>query len=111
MLTFLSIVVGLQDEVRKGNGFILRTDGTVEDYNPDAESKVYNFNELKTKCGMDLAQILSLNNHGMLVCDEEAMFTGKAVNPLATMLFRLAYNDNSLGVIGDCVYCPSNAIN
>lgn len=111
MLTILSIVVGLQDEVRKGNGFILRTDGTVEDYNPDADSKVYNFAELKQKCGMSMSEIVDLKNRGMLVCDEEAMFSGKSVNPLATMLFRMAYNDNSLGIIGDCVYCPSNAIN
>jgi hypothetical protein len=102
-------------QIQSGKGFIIRTNGDVVPFNPTVEHedyKVYEMKSVREACNFDYFEIARLNDDMILICDEEALCKNSPViNTIATKLYQNAYNNDSIGIFGDCVICHTRAVN
>jgi hypothetical protein len=85
---------------------LLRTDGTTEvltnlETNTDGEPS---FKSMYPIIGCDMIEIVNLNEKSLLYCDEEGLLKSNWVaNQNATSMYQRAYNDQSLGIVGNAI--------
>jgi hypothetical protein len=102
------------DQVKANKGFIIRTNGDVEPFNPTVDNNgtmVYDLKAVKSACNFDYVELVPLNDGMILLCDEEGLLKGEPkVNTIATQLYQNAYGTDQVGIVGDCVICNTKAV-
>ena len=96
-------------QVKKGVGFLIRTDGTITPYNTSTSDGSYNFRQLKDDIGASYGELVYLSKEVIMVCDEEGLLMEKPINVHATVLYREKFHVNSI-IVGDVVICHTTGI-
>jgi hypothetical protein len=101
-------------QVQSGKGFLIKTNGDVIPFYPTEEhegSKVYDMDSVRKACDFENFELAYLNDNMMFICDEEGLYRkGNFVNLIATKIYQNAYNDDGVGIVGDCIICRQDAV-
>jgi hypothetical protein len=107
--------ISLGDVVAKclqGHGFILRTNGDIEQYDPTIKHGaqfVYDVEDVKKKCRINWIELAYFSDKLMYICDEEGLLNGSIQNLTATLIWNVA-TGYSNPIMGDVVICHKNAL-
>lgn len=105
-------LLNIHNAVLDGKGFILRVDGSVEEFNPNlphGHGTTYHTPEVREKCGFDWFELVRMPGFGYLMIDEEGKLKAKSVNLIATYFFQ-KYTHTADVIVGDCLICSLDAL-
>lgn len=94
---------------------LFKTDGTQETIIP-ANGKNFSLKECYSHIGCDMIEVAYLNNAGkpndpIFICDEEGLYSkNNLLNRQATEIYRESWQDYSIGLVGNVIYCPSRML-
>ena len=103
----------MTDQVKANKGFIIKTNGDVVPFNPtvdDNGTMTYDIKTLKSACNFDYIEIVPLPNDIIMIVDEEGLLRSKPYNFVASLIYQAAYNDKSLGIVGDAILCHTSRV-
>jgi len=79
----------IREQINKGNGTIVRTNGTVETIAPNKKDE-WGLEELQSAVGgyIEIYPTKPFKN-ALIICDDEGLINGKQLNPLIYILYRI----------------------
>ena len=95
--------------VSNEKGYRLSTDGSITEYKFDGES--YDIQKIKDLCNFDYIELVYLPNDIIMIVDEEGLLKSKPYNFVASIIYQAAYDDKSLGIVGDAILCHTSRVN
>ena len=108
MQTKTDIIGMLNMVVSNEKGFRLSVDGDISEYKFDGET--YDIQNIKDLCNFDYIEIVPLPNDIIMIVDEEGLLRSKPYNFVASLIYQAAYNDKSLGIVGDAILCHTSRV-
>ena len=109
METKTDIIAMLNMVVSNEKGYILRADGSIKEYKFDG--KTYDIQKIKELCNFDYIELVYLPNDIIMIVDEEGLLKSKPYNFVASIIYQAAYDDKSLGIVGDAILCHTSRVN
>ena len=109
METKTDIIAMLNMVVSNEKGYILRADGSIKEYKFDG--KTYDIQKIKDLCNCDYIELVYLPNDIIMIVDEEGLLKSKPYNFVASIIYQAAYDDKSLGIVGDAILCHTSRVN
>jgi hypothetical protein len=109
MKTKTDIIGMLNMVVSNEKGYRLSTDGSITEYKFDGES--YDIQKIKDLCNFDYIELVYLPNDIIMIVDEEGLLKSKPYNFVASIIYQAAYDDKSLGIVGDAILCHTSRVN
>jgi len=109
MKTMTDIIEMLNLAVSNEKGYRLSADGRMSEYKFDGET--YDIQKIKDLCNFDYIEIVYLPNDLIMIVDEEGLLKSKPYNFVASVIYQAAYDDKSLGIVGDAILCHSSRVN
>ena len=109
MQTKTDIIGMLNMVVNNEKGYRLSTDGSITEYKFDGES--YDIQKIKDLCNFDYIELVYLPNDIIMIVDEEGLLKSKPYNFVASIIYQAAYDDKSLGLVGDAILCHTSRVN
>ena len=109
MQTKTDIIGMLNLAVSNQKGYMLSADGSMKEYKFDG--KTYDIQKIKDLCNFDYIEIVYLPNDLIMIVDEEGLLKSKPYNFVASVIYQAAYDDKSLGIVGDAILCHSSRVN
>ena len=109
METKTDIIAMLNMVVSNEKGYILRADGSIKEYKFDG--KTYDIQKIKDLCNFKYIQLVYLPNDIIMIVDEEGLLKSKPYNFVASIIYQAAYDDKSLGIVGDAILCHTSRVN
>jgi hypothetical protein len=109
MKTKTDIIGMLNMVVSNEKGYRLSTDGSITEYKFDGES--YDIQKIKDLCNFDYIELVYLPNDIIMIVDEEGLLKSKPYNFVASVIYQAAYDDKSLGIVGDAILCHTSRVN
>jgi len=109
MQTKTDIIGMLNMVVSNEKGYRLSTDGSITEYKFDGES--YDIQKIKDLCDFDYIELVYLPNDIIMIVDEEGLLKSKPYNFVASIIYQAAYDDKSLGIVGDAILCHTSRVN
>lgn len=82
----------------------MKTNGEVIDVTPKNEGQVFALEELKEYVG-GWIECIFLNDHQVLVVNEEGKLLNLPYNTLATEVYNMAFQPNRDCIVGDALLC------
>jgi len=102
-------IIGMLNMVASNEkGFRLSVDGDISEYKFDGET--YDIQKIKDLCNFDYIEIVPLPNDIIMIVDEEGLLRSKPYNFVASLIYQAAYNDKSLGIVGDAILCHTSRV-
>ena len=108
MQTKTDIIGMLNMVVSNEKGFRLSVDGEISEYKFDGET--YDIQKIKDLCNFDYIEIVPLPTDIIMIVDEEGLLRSKPYNFVASLIYQAAYNDKSLGIVGDAILCHTSRV-
>ena len=108
MKTKTDIIGMLNNVVSNEKGYRLGADGIISEYKFDGES--YDIQKIKDLCNFDYIELVPLPNDIIMIVDEEGLLRSKPYNFVASIIYQGAYNDRSLGIVGDAILCHTSRV-
>ena len=108
MQTKTDIIGMLNMVVSNEKGFRLSVDGDISEYKFDGET--YDIQKIKDLCNFDYVELVHLPNDIIMIIDEEGLLRSKPYNFVASLIYQAAYNDKSLGIVGDAILCHTSRV-
>ena len=109
MKTKTDIIGMLNMVVSNEKGYRLSTAGSITEYKFDGES--YDIQKIKDLCNFDYIELVYLPNDIIMIVDEEGLLKSKPYNFVASIIYQAAYDDKSLGIVGDAILCHTSRVN
>ena len=90
-------------------GYTITQNGEVIERPFDGE--YYDIKKIKNDCNFDYIEIVYLPNDIIMIVDEEGLLKSKPYNFVASIIYQAAYDDKSLGIVGDAILCHTSRVN
>lgn len=96
----------MNEQINSGKSFVINTNSDVYEYKGE-----FTLNGLYQALDCTTIEVVNLKDNLILICDEEALFRAyPVVNMIATNMYREAYGNNEVGIVGKCIICQSSKL-
>jgi len=108
MQTVTDIQEMMESLISNKKGYRISVDGTIIEQPFDGET--YDIKKIKNECNFDYIELVRLPNDIIMIVDEEGLLRSKPYNFVASLIYQAAYNDKSLGIVGDAILCHTSRV-
>lgn len=104
-----ALVADMIEGVKQGKGYKITVDGNVTEFNPT--NGFYDMDKVRKACNFSYFEIVHMaDRNSIFLCDEEGLIYGKPVNVIASYMVQKSYKTHEVGIVGDCVFCHTDAV-